>query len=742
MRLLTSLIICILFINTAAAQNEIAERIQHEIDSLRAELATAKTDLERGKLYHGIARDFDNLDSLEYYELFAIDHAFRANDYATCAASCYNIGYAHLIKEDFAGAIEFSNKSLGYAKHCDVEKVGLIQGRCYMQLANAYFYQGFQQTHNTYIDSAIMKQSEIGDTLEMITSYMILANNACSSGLYDVAIEHYATCERFSMALGDSINALICQIYICNVHLQRYIYNHSYDPLDEAMKAIHKAARVLDYVSEMDRDSYFSIINDLFAFYTNQAQCYLHMYQRTNDKAYIDSCETAVNYISRSKFTKEYLDSHSAEFYRILAYLELAKGNYQKAVDIAHKNLIVSDDDTTSVVASSNKYDILASAYEKLGRYRDALIAHKKWSDIVYKFVNDNQMRQAIEYKDKLRHDEAMRQVELENLRQLMEKQNKIERSRIIAISMAAGLVLLVFIVIYILRSLNNKKRLNQQLSEKNTMLNEYNEEIMVQRDQLNAQNKQIFDSINYAKYIQTAAISSPNEVMRLFADSFVYYHPKDIVSGDWYRVGEFNGLRFVIVADCTGHGVPGALLSMLGISTLKEILAKSSREELRPATILNQMRQSIVTSLSDQHDAVYKAEDGMDISICIVDSENMQMLFGAANHDITIVRNGEATKYKGDRMPIGRYTTDYKPFTEQTIELQHGDMVYVYTDGVKDQHGKNGRKFLYKNQTALLCQMSNQPAAQQLQTLTQTIENFASAEEQTDDMTMLGFRI
>lgn len=741
MKTLIAIIVSSISLSITSAQTDVATQMQHELDSFRQLLSTASTDADLCKIYHNIARNSDDVDSLEYYEQKAVSHASKINDFYICAAAYYNIGWARLAKEDFANAILFTNKSLSFVRRADTSTVGIIHGRSYMQLANAYFFQGNQKMHNCYIDSAIMVQRAIGDTLELFVSYMILANNACSSGLFDLALEHYETCKQLSTDCGNIAQALICNIYISNVYQQRYKCYSNTSDLNNAIKFLRIATQVLDYKNQLEQEDYYSFQDDLFSLYLGEAQCHLFMYQRTNDELYIDSCETAINKASQISIGSEE-HSKSIELHSVRAFAEMAKGNYQKALDIANDKMHIAEDDTTMVLLASNKYEILAHAYEKLGRHHEALEAYKKWSETIYKFVNDGQMRQAVEYKDKLKHDEDLRQVELENLRQQMEKQNEVDRSRIIARSMAIGLILLILFVVYILRLLSNKKRLNQQLSEKNATLNEYNEEIMAQRDQLNAKNNQIFESINYAKYIQTAVVSSASEVNRLFADSFVYFQPKDIVSGDWYHVDHFYGLRIVVVADCTGHGVPGALLSMLGISTLKEILAKSAREDIRPAYILDQMRQSIVTSLSDQHDEVYKAEDGMDISICIVDADNMQLLFGAANQDITIVCNGKPTRYKGDRMPIGRYSIDYKPFSEQTIPLQQADMIYMYTDGIKDQHGKNGRKFLYKNQSALLSQMASLPANAQLQLLTQTITNFSSTEEQTDDMTMLGFRI
>ncbi len=737
------LVIIIIFISTsvALAQNDVATQMQHELDSLHQRLATASTDEELCQIYHNIARNSDDVDTLEYYEQKAIPYALRTNKFHICTAAYYNIGWARLAKEDFAGAIHFTNKSLSFVKRADASDVGIIHGRSYMQLANAYFFQGNLQMHNSYIDSAIMVQRAIGDTLEMLTSYIILANNACSSGLFDLALEHYETCQQLSAQSGNIAQALICNIYISGVYLQRYkSYNYTSD-LNNAVKFSRIATQVLEYKNQLEQEDYYSFQDDLFSLYLNQAQCHLFMYQHTNDKLYIDSCENAISKASQISIGSEER-AKIIELYSVSAFTEMAKGNYSKALDIANNKMQIAEDDTTMVLLALNKYEILAHAYENLGQHRRALEAYKKWSANIYKFVNDGQMRQSVEYKDKLKHDEAMRQVELENLRQQMEKQNEVDRSRIITISMAIGLIFLIIFVIYILRSLSNKKRLNQQLSEKNATLNEYNEEIMAQRDQLDDKNKQIFESINYAKYIQTSVVSSATEVNHLFADSFVYFRPKDIVSGDWYRVDKLYDMRIVVVADCTGHGVPGALLSMLGISTLKEILAKLAPEDFSPAYILNQMRQSIVTSLSDQHDEVYKAEDGMDISICIVDSKNMQLHFGAANQDITLVRNGEATRYRGDRMPIGRYSISNNSFSEQTIALQQGDMIYMYSDGIKDQHGKNGRKLLYKNLSALLVEIAPKPATAQLEMLTQTITDFSAVEEQTDDMTMLGFRI
>ena len=198
------------------------------------------------------------------------------------------------------------------------------------------------------------------------------------------------------------------------------------------------------------------------------------------------------------------------------------------------------------------------------------------------------------------------------------------------------------------------------------------------------------------------------------------------------------------ITADCTGHGIPGAFLSMLGISALKEYCVTEQDAE-NPGTILDRLRVFFKSTLiSDTH---LTGDNGMDITVLSFDFEAMKLCYAAANHIVYVIRNGNVIKLKGDRMPVGRYIVERKHFTSFQFDLNKGDMVYSFSDGVYDQLGgdlsvPSGKKFLFDNLQSLLVSVSTQPMDIQLQTIDNTISQWRNGRPQIDDMTLVGIKI
>ena len=283
--------------------------------------------------------------------------------------------------------------------------------------------------------------------------------------------------------------------------------------------------------------------------------------------------------------------------------------------------------------------------------------------------------------------------------------------------------------------------------------------EIESQRDEIEAQkniiteqwheveevNQKLFSSINYAERIQRAAVSAIEDVKALFPDSFVYYKPRDIVSGDYYRCGRCGRFSVMITADCTGHGIPGAFLSMLGLSGLKEFMVSESDAE-KPGTVLDRMRTFIKSTLGAPK-GKSAIDDGMDMTICCFDFENMELRYAIANQKIIYIRGGEAHRLKGDNMPVGRYVREREHFESFALKIEKGDMFYMFSDGIEDQLGGDnadgmGRKFLVRNLEAFLLEVSGEPAETQCELLDKKILAWRGGTPQIDDMTMVGIRV
>ena len=251
--------------------------------------------------------------------------------------------------------------------------------------------------------------------------------------------------------------------------------------------------------------------------------------------------------------------------------------------------------------------------------------------------------------------------------------------------------------------------------------------------------------SIHYAERIQRAVIPQDAEFKALFPDCFIYFSPRDFVSGDFYTCASSPTCKIAIVADCTGHGVPGGLLSMLGMSALKDLLSKQKlSSDFQPGEILDSLRKFMLASLAeaDESDDT-TVSDGMDFTLCVFNNEMTQIRYACANHTIYVARDGEITKLKGDRMPIGRHPRQDTPFESFTFDLQKGDMVYLCSDGIQDQFGSPANiKFTTKRLALMLQEHCNEDTQTQYANLSKIVNDWKVGREQFDDQTLIGIRI
>ncbi len=271
---------------------------------------------------------------------------------------------------------------------------------------------------------------------------------------------------------------------------------------------------------------------------------------------------------------------------------------------------------------------------------------------------------------------------------------------------------------------------------------------IVDQKHELEHKNKEIVDSINYAQRIQRSLLASEQLLQKNLKNYFVFFQPKDIVSGDFYWGAELSNNRFVLVtADSTGHGVPGAIMSMLNISCLNEAIEGQKLKQ--PAEILNFTRSKIIKHLSNDGSEA-GGKDGMDCSLICFEFPSLEerdgsvrMTYAAANNPIWIVRNNELIDLKPDKMPVGKHDRDSESFTQHEFELKKNDVVYALTDGMPDQFGgPKGKKFMYKQLKELLVSISNLPMEQQKETLQTEFTKWKHDMEQVDDVLLIGVRI
>lgn len=251
--------------------------------------------------------------------------------------------------------------------------------------------------------------------------------------------------------------------------------------------------------------------------------------------------------------------------------------------------------------------------------------------------------------------------------------------------------------------------------------------------------NKDITDSINYAKRIQQAILPPEESMRQVFRDSFVLFKPKDVVSGDFYWFTTMNDHFLVAAVDCTGHGVPGAFMSMIGNDLLNQIVNES--HVTTPAMVLDELNGKLVGSLN-QRGGNIQVNDGMDIAFCAINHKERTLQYSGAHRPMLLVRDGKMTEYKANKFSIGGYKVDNKKFNDISLQLQKDDCIYIFSDGYADQFGgAKGKKFKYKNFQQLLLEIHALPMSEQKQALDKTIEAWRGSLEQIDDILVIGMR-
>ncbi len=265
-------------------------------------------------------------------------------------------------------------------------------------------------------------------------------------------------------------------------------------------------------------------------------------------------------------------------------------------------------------------------------------------------------------------------------------------------------------------------------------------DEYRKQYDKIVRQHKELTDAIASANLIQSAVLPELNILNEYFQNYFLFFRPKHFVSGDFYWIRKKDGKILIAVADCTGHGLQGALLSLLGIITLNEILCQLDADYTDE--ILNELKNRITKNLNQSGDNI-ETSDSMDISLCIIDKEKMEMQFSGAFSPLYIISNNNLEVYRGDRIPIGYSLKDDIFFTRHTISIKEGDILYLFSDGYYDQFGgENRKKFMAKRFRHLLLDIYKNPMDKQKEWLDRTLNDWIADNDQVDDITVLGIKI
>lgn len=418
---------------------------------------------------------------------------------------------------------------------------------------------------------------------------------------------------------------------------------------------------------------------------------------------------------------RENMIDSKTTIYMEMAETYFAQKDYKSAENHLFKSIAIAT--SNNLMHETNEsYLLLIKLYEIQGDYKSAYLAKVINDSIETEIYNIERINKINEIETELAFSEnqkiiAQQELDIKN-EQLNTLNAKSKISQLIFVVILC-LVIIMFVIIIFIRA----RKLSAKINHQKILLEEKNNEIT--------------DSITYAKRIQAAILPSDEIFKTHLPNSFVLYKPKDIVAGDFYWMEKVNNEIFFAAADCTGHGVPGAMVSVVCSNALNHGLEKNT--SINPGLLLDSTRDFVKNKFETDSNNV---KDGMDIALCALNFSTNQLQFSGANNPLYIIRENELIEIKGDKQHIGKHHKESK-FTNHNINLKKNDCIYLFSDGYADQFGgPKGKKFMYKQFKNLLLKISNLPLNQQKEILDDTFENWRGDLEQIDDVCVIGVKI
>jgi serine phosphatase RsbU (regulator of sigma subunit) len=365
----------------------------------------------------------------------------------------------------------------------------------------------------------------------------------------------------------------------------------------------------------------------------------------------------------------------------------------------------------------------LALAYADMGDYKNAYEYHVKFKQVKDSIFNNENSQQLSDLKTQYEVEKKEAELKLKAVAQEAVVLEEKKRQQLV---MFAGAVILIIVIIFAVVMFNRFRLTKRQKKI-----------IELQKELVEEKQKEVVDSITYAKHLQEAILPPIDYWHKQLPESFVLYRPKDIVAGDFYWMERMNDMVFFAAADCTGHGVPGAMVSVVCCNALNRTLLEFKITE--PGKILDKTRELVIETFGR---STKEVKDGMDISLCCLNLSTNELFWSGANNPVWRFTKGKVEEIDGDKQPIGKYMEE-KPFKTHYIKLEKDDVIYVFTDGYADQFGgPNGKKFKYKQLREFLTSIHKQPMLRQEEILAEHFNEWKGALSQIDDVLIIGVRV
>lgn len=717
-----------------------------------------------------IAGTYLYLDSLEKSELISnqlLKMAQEKDSIKHEANALYQLGKIYRKKGNYDTSLVFMNRALAIR-----EKLGKVEdiALTYNGLGQLYFDKAdYQKSKDCYLKEIKIKES-LNDLYGLAIAYYSFGNTLNYLGDYQPAIEQFQNALRtfeqikYNEGIAKSCNGIgmvyenLSQSTVAikdneeNYNKALVYYKRSLDIFrqigyrSEEGKTMQNIANTYSKLATNQlaakygdawEDSLYKIpTKDLKLIFEKSIDNYnksLAIFKEANDETQI--AIVAINLGSNYSYVRDWgkanqLLSEAIMFARKLnltyekvnALFALGESNLlQKNFQVAETNLLecvnlAKELEMKDVVRYS--YEKLSKLYEQIGDVQKALNYHKLFVKVKDEIFSEESQKAITEINTKyetVKKDAAAKEQEL-----------NIKRLKLTIVGAIIGAFLILLVALLMFKMFREKKEANRVLEEKNELITE--------------QKKEITDSIRYASRIQRAILPSDEMLLQSLPQHFVLYLPRDIVSGDFFWLSQRHGKIVIVAADCTGHGVPGAFMSMLGVSFLYEIVNKEGI--MQPASILNFLRDHVKHTLS-QTGKKDEAKDGMDISLCVYDPSEMKLEWAGAYNPLYLIRKGELMEYKADKMPIAIHMNDHLPFTNNEIALQKDDTFYISSDGYADQFGgEDGRKFMSKKYKEMLLRIWDKPMDEQKEIILKAHLDWKGGHDQVDDILVVGVRV
>ncbi|MEA2040971.1 MAG: tetratricopeptide repeat protein [Bacteroidota bacterium] len=656
-----------------------------KIDSLIKEVQNTKAK-DKAKTYNIISWELRNTNPQEAskYGKLAIEFSKKYKNYSELAKAYSYTGVAYRNAGNFEQALEHYKLGLNVAQE---HKLTEQQGYANINFANWYIY----------------------------------------SGENDEALKHLSKAEKIGTQLNNKEMLAYCKLNIGRVYIE----------LEQPEKANEYLKKALQIRKETKNKFGLSVclkyIGDSY------------LLKKDQDKA-LENYNLAYESADR-KFDKDLL----ADILQERAAIYLSDGQPDRAEKEAKLGLNEALQ-TQSPIRIRESYELLSDIYKTLNKLPEAL----KYNELAKTYTDSFYISQLadkitnIEFKKKQETSET-KITDLQKDNNLINSRFKSERNKswVLLVIIFLSLILVIsFYVNYIQKKSAHRteKEKNKLISEQNEELSQQNEEISAQRDKIMLQKSaiekhqnQIKNSIIYAERIQNAAFPKMKYINSLIPYNFILFMPRDVVSGDFYYFNRNGKYLIASAVDCTGHGVPGAFVSMLGISLLNEITENKKISE--PNIILEKLRTNIKYSLQQSSDS-NSQNDGMDMALSVINTETLELEFAGANNPVYIIRNHELTELAGTFNPVGNYFRE-KPFKKEVYQLRKDDTLYMFSDGYADQFGgEYDRKFLSSRLKETLLSIQKYPMSIQKNLLKKKFEEWKGQQKQIDDVLIIGIKI